>query len=201
MTPIPGELLAHEGCAVVEPEEIRLLAPRVPAPSSMNAGGNAWCEANYGPHCKQKMVTITLFGHSIAVNAQAVRAFRRLDHVFREHDPKFYAKVKAGQCGCYSCRPVAGTSTWSMHAWCLAVDDLWSEMPRGTDPRDSIIYREASDSLAVVQHEGWRWGGWWPSPDPMHLELRLTPEQQKVRYHLDGTKKDGFKNLPNVSTI
>lgn len=203
--PSPGSLF---GCGVIAPQDLVAAgAPlRKPSPTSLAAGSNLWCQAHYGPHCEQEMVVVTLFGHQRSVNKRAHRHFLRLDHIFKEHAPKYYKKMASTEdTGCFACRSIGGVSTWSMHAWALAVDTRWSQMPRGTSPMSSEIWREAKEAIQKAEHEGFRWGGRWTAsgqiPDPMHFETRLIPDQIRQRYDIDGHKKDGFDKLPSVSTI
>lgn len=198
------------GCGLPAPEDWQAAHAREllrrPSPTSMAAGGNAWCEANYGPHCEQEMVVVNLFGHQRSVNKEAHRHFLRLDHIFHEHDPKYYKLMASTEdTGCFACRNVGGADVWSMHAWALAGDTRWGQMPRGSDPFRSEIWLHAKDSVRQAEEEGFRWGGRWTLPgqipDPMHLESRLTPVQIRERYDREGLKKDGFASLPNVATF
>jgi LysM repeat protein len=84
----------------------------------------------------------------------------------------------------YNCRPVAGTTVWSQHAYGTAIDinPLQNPMLRGTliDPAGGALYRNRSRHLIGMVHpdgvvcaftaNGFYWGGAWSSlKDYMHF--------------------------------
>lgn len=86
------------------------------------------------------------------------------------------AMMRANNTSAFNCRPIAGTSTWSEHAWGHAIDlnPLWNPYVRGerVDPPEGRPYVERVAGRvgtvvpgdAVVQafaSIGWRWGGSW----------------------------------------
>jgi len=77
----------------------------------------------------------------------------------------------------YSCRAVAGTSSPSNHSWGTAIDVNASSNPRRAD------HKFQSDLPASVikfwEGAGWRWGGRWNWPDPMHFDWPGTATQSK----------------------
>lgn len=75
----------------------------------------------------------------------------------------------------YNCRKIAGSTSWSNHAWGLAVDinSLTNPMrsPLTTD-MPSWVRNETN----LMNKYGLRWGGEYSgTPDPMHFEFMLTP--------------------------
>jgi hypothetical protein len=90
----------------------------------------------------------------------------------------------------FNCRDVAGTSTWSQHAFGTAVDinPMQNPQVKGGDvvPAAGIGYVDRSQGLQGMIHEGdvvdrafsaigWGWGGRWRSfKDYMHFSLRGT---------------------------
>lgn len=77
----------------------------------------------------------------------------------------------------YAHRRVRGSSTtWSNHAWGLAIDLDAPENPMTTST--SASHEMPSDAGAIARRWGFRWGGEWrPRRDYMHFELALTPAQ------------------------
>ena len=80
-----------------------------------------------------------------------------------------------------NCRPVAGTSSWSQHAYGLAIDvnpvqNPWVpgdvHPPAGAEYLDRSNVRPGMVTGAVVEAfeaVGWGWGGRWSAPDYHHF--------------------------------
>ena len=71
----------------------------------------------------------------------------------------------------------------SFHAYGLAIDINYDKNPNGRSPASlsGQYVIPSSAARAVAAKWGMEWGGDWGYPDPMHLELHLSPEQvQKV---------------------
>lgn len=79
--------------------------------------------------------------------------------------------------GVYSCRPVADTGQWSVHAYGAAIDlnlemsDYWFWQKEKTDP---IAYRNRMprEIVDIFERHGFIWGGRWYHYDTMHFEYR-----------------------------
>jgi hypothetical protein len=95
-----------------------------------------------------------------------------------------YLKPTAGT---YNCRPVAGTSVRSMHAYAAALDinaafsDYWRWDSRpGREPvwKNKIPI----DIVRAFERQGFIWGGYWYHYDTMHFEYRpeLLPVVSRV---------------------
>jgi hypothetical protein len=85
----------------------------------------------------------------------------------------------------FNCRPVLGTSSWSMHAFGEAIDlnpienpSLLNHDPRKADPPAGQAYLNRSKARpgmvdATVRADfaayGWGWGGHWSDRDLMHF--------------------------------
>jgi hypothetical protein len=67
--------------------------------------------------------------------------------------------------GCYNLRLKKGGSTYSMHAWGLAIDVNAAWNGFGKPPKLSQAFVDCFTS------EGFEWGGKWKTPDGMHFEL------------------------------
>ena len=95
--------------------------------------------------------------------------------------------IRPGDTGGYACRPVAGTRTASNHSWGTAVDINWRTNPRRSDRRFQSDMPKWMVDLWVGQ--GFRWGGRWRWPDPMHFEFTGTAAEARARAaKLRGTK-------------
>lgn len=71
--------------------------------------------------------------------------------------------VKSGIWG-YSCRFIAGTTTWSTHAWGIAIDVSASFEPCCDNHHSRVNFHTAS----IWKHHGWEWGKVFG--DPMHFQ-------------------------------
>lgn len=159
----------------------------------MSTPGTAqWALEKFGIPCNvNDMRNVFIFGHDLRIHKGAVRHFKRLDRIFANHSPRYYKLLcKSPDVFTYSCRDIAGTNTKSNHSWPIAIDLRSAANARnGQSATQSEMWKEARDSVLQAEKEGFRWGGRYTSPDPMHFETLLTPKQIRQRYFLDGTKK------------
>lgn len=81
--------------------------------------------------------------------------------------------LRVGECWGYNRRTIAGTATWSNHAWGVAIDLNAPSNWRGGrgDIPDAVV--------DLWQGNGWTWGGMWKNTDPMHFEFSGTPTDAK----------------------
>lgn len=79
-----------------------------------------------------------------------------------------------GQCWGYAKRKVAGTNTWSSHAWGLAVD---LNAPANWRGGAGDIPPKVID---IWEDNGFVWGGRWHHTDPMHFEFGGAPADAPV---------------------
>jgi D-alanyl-D-alanine carboxypeptidase/Mannosyl-glycoprotein endo-beta-N-acetylglucosaminidase len=79
-------------------------------------------------------------------------------------------KLDQSETGGYNARPIAGSDTWSQHAFGRAVDVNWQQNPNGLN-KTQTIPTDLAHQLAAKY--GLIWGGDWSgsSRDPMHFEL------------------------------
>ncbi|WP_263118691.1 M15 family metallopeptidase [Cellulomonas sp. RIT-PI-Y] len=101
-----------------------------------------------------------------------IRSMRLVDEFGGSDD----ASMAADNTSAFNCRPVAGGTGWSEHAYGRAVDLNPRENPylRGTVvlPPEGAPYADRPQEPGVVQDaqvaafaaQGWRWGGAWSSP-------------------------------------
>lgn len=101
--------------------------------------------------------------------------------------------VTPGETWGAACRKIAGTDTWSNHAWGLAVDvnaprnpmasaDWHRRNARGTRPFGLALVCDIPEAfIDLWEDHGFRWGGRYGSrPDPMHFEFLGTPHDAAV---------------------
>jgi hypothetical protein len=103
-------------------------------------------------------------------------AFEALAGIMRKH--RYYFRETAG--GTYNCRYIGGTTTWSLHAYAIALDLNPSKNKFGqcgTDMPQAFV----NDVLALRTGNGkqaFTWGGNWrpcSSADPMHFQIDVSP--------------------------
>lgn len=163
----------------------------------MSTPGSAiWNRQHYGPgwpNCAAQgglLTTVKIFGRPMAVNKRCKRAFRRIDRVFKDKVPKYYADIsKEKDTGVFNCRPIAGTNVPSNHSFASCIDIDWQENARDGD-RKSEMRDRGMPAIRKLEGEGLvSWGGDWGSPDDMHLDIIMTPEQIKRKYTWRGKLK------------
>jgi D-alanyl-D-alanine carboxypeptidase len=80
-------------------------------------------------------------------------------HIQNDHLGRY---AKSGIWG-YVCRYIRGTTTWSTHAWGIAVDISSAYEPMGQ------CHSTTNENFAhIFRHHGWRWG--LDFCDPMHFQ-------------------------------
>lgn len=146
---------------------------------------------HYDAPCTAPLKVIEIFDRNIGVHPEAVRAFRRLDRVFKRNARKYWKHLKhQADTGAYNCRKIGGTNTWSNHAFATAIDIDWNENGYGKDPFDCPIWKRGRRAVRKLEKEGvFRWGGRYRTPDAMHFEVMLTPAELKKKYKKDGRRK------------
>jgi hypothetical protein len=145
------------------------------------------------------MVNQRVLSHTTPVNPRTVEAYAALDRVLRATG---YA---ARWTSAYSCRVIAGTDQYSLHAYGLAVDVDPTENPHQSPTSWPVRFSSAStregraadvaagradtiftpaqvgavESIRTVDgRQVWAWGGRWRTLlDTMHFQINLTPEE------------------------
>lgn len=80
--------------------------------------------------------------------------------------------------GTYNCRKIAGTDSWSLHSYGIAVDLNPSKNPYGKPLRHDFPPEFLAGVDSIVTSTGTRafkWGGLWNTPDAMHFEIDVSP--------------------------
>lgn len=95
------------------------------------------------------------------------------------------ASMRANNTSGFNCRKVAGSSSWSNHAYGRAIDVNTVQNPYvwsgGVSPKKGRAYLDRGNvrkgmitprSVVVraFRAEGWQWGGRWNSPDYQHVD-------------------------------
>lgn len=92
--------------------------------------------------------------------------------LLRETRKRGYSPI-SGQCWGYNCAKIPGSSSWSNHAFGLAIDINAPENPQTSH----LVTNMPSWMPALWTQYGFRWGGTYHSnPDAMHYEFMGTPE-------------------------
>jgi hypothetical protein len=111
-----------------------------------------------------------------------IRRMRLVD----DYGASDYDSIEADNTSAFNCRPVAGTTRWSQHAYGLAIDVNPIENPYvsadgTTSHRASRPYLDRSDRrpgmafrrgalVRAFRRAGWGWGGrWTPARDYQHF--------------------------------
>ena len=85
----------------------------------------------------------------------------------------------------YNKRPIAGTSSWSLHSYGIAIDidPLHNPMKPG-DPYSGWMKKSHVDSVMKIKTKTgrglWYWGGYWSSRDRMHYQIDNRPADVAV---------------------
>jgi peptidoglycan hydrolase-like protein with peptidoglycan-binding domain len=107
--------------------------------------------------------------------------------IMRANETQGY-RYRQPDTGAYNCRKIAGTTTWSNHAWGLAVDANWQTNPFTADLRTD----RPSWEIQRWNRFGFAWGGHYTGrKDAMHTEFMGTPDQAQAALVLARTELGG----------
>lgn len=176
----------------------------IPAPLARTMTGRSWRPGCPVGLAALRLVSVTFRGFDgrdhagrVVVNrdvaADVVAVFRALyaaGFPIRRMEPvdvygaSDYRSIEADNTSAFNCREVAGTSSWSEHAYGRAIDLDPLENPSVsggvTSHPASVRYLDRSLALPGMIHPGdavvrafravgWGWGGTWSSPDYQHF--------------------------------
>jgi hypothetical protein len=148
----------------------------------------------------EKMIRAPFPGPSGAVNLliapPAEEAWAAFADIMAEFDYLF--RENAG--GTYNCRLIAGTDSYSLHSYGIALDLNPSKNPSGGTKNDYPPgFSDAVEGLTAGGKQVFRWGIVFDTPDPMHWEVNLSPEQ--LAKGIDNMKRgpNGEPNWDQVS--
>lgn len=134
----------------------------------------------WGPPCRGVNVTVRLNGNGrVTVKASIVEATKALNAVLVAYN----YQTRYGDTGAYNCRRVTGGSSYSLHAYAIALDINWSTNPYSyrliTDmfrPGDHQMPYRIEAIRTKSGHQVWRWGGKFSgNKDAMHYEITCSP--------------------------
>lgn len=123
-------------------------------------------------------------GTAVTINAHAYWAFVALDRIL----DKYSYRPRAGVTGCSNCRQITGGTTWSLHAYGIAVDINWDTNPYQLfafwmhyGVKTDMPARMVDEIKMIMTNSGvfvWGWGGdYTNNKDTMHFELHVTPAE------------------------
>jgi hypothetical protein len=149
-------------------------------------------QKGWGAHCTGPFTTITAAnGVKVTVDSRiAELATLLLNETLRQG----YA-IRQSDTGAYNCRYISGTTTWSNHAWGLAIDINWTTNPQ----RSPLTTDEPAWMQQLWNRYGFAWGGNYnppTTPDAMHHEFMGTPLQSVAATTLARTELTGAAPPP-----
>ncbi len=139
-----------------------------------------------GRRCTGPLESINVLGrYPVRVQPELADATREMDRVLRAAG----YPSPTGPTGSYNCRYIGGTTTWSLHAYAVAVDIDYGnnpylrgvEIPKGfgTDPRFKLTEAQVDAVEGILNDRGepiWRWLGW-TIGDTMHFQVDQPPDR------------------------
>lgn len=143
----------------------------------------------WSPRCRGPWAVVTLYGGGrVYIRPAIVEATKALDAILRTYNYKTYAS----QTGAFSCRPVAGTSSWSLHAYGVAMDINWLRNLYSYRLVTDMNLNMPADISRIRTNNGrqvWQWGGYWRKKDCLTGDTRvITRSGSKAIADLAGTE-------------
>ena len=132
-----------------------------------------WAEYRCNP---DKMVPFRLFNRNVGrVPTLAIPAFQALERAL------LGTGYRPESAWVYNCRPIAGSTSWSLHSYGIAIDIDPALNPYTTG--DPFAGGFKPNHIAAVEaiktttgEQVWTWGGRWTRPDRMHFQLNVKPD-------------------------
>ena len=146
---------------------------------SRNPQGKGW-----GSPCSGTRARVQVGAAAVSVD---VRVAELVGTIMRNAEGLGY-RHRAADTGAYNCRKIAGTNSWSNHAWALAIDINWQSNPYTSPLRTDIPewYRH------LFNRYGFAWGGdYYGRKDAMHFEFMGTPAQAVAATNLARAELSG----------
>lgn len=134
-------------------------------------------QRGWGSPCSGQRATVRLSQAAVSVD---VRLAELVGLIMRANERDGYG-YRAADTGAYNCRRVAGTRSWSWHAWALAIDENWQ-----TNPYTAPLRTDKPEWLVRRWNRyGFAWGGHYSGrKDAMHFEFMGTPAQAQAALEL-----------------
>ena len=143
----------------------------------------------WSPRCTGPFSRLDLYGSgAVYVKTAIVPAVRALDKVLIAYS--YY--TRAADTGAYNCRLNTSGTSYSTHAYGIALDINWQSNPYSRYLRtDMLRYgdgRMPHRICAIRTNNGkqvWNWGGFWSgNKDAMHYEIVCTPSDLRTGINL-----------------
>ncbi|MFZ1542184.1 MAG: M15 family metallopeptidase, partial [Candidatus Microthrix parvicella] len=132
----------------------------------------------WAPACTAPFARLNLYGEGVVtVDVLIVDAVKALNAVLIDWD----YRTRRADTGAYNCRQITGGTSYSLHAYGIAVDLNWNTNPYGrtlvTDMAIGMI--EAIEGIRTAGGvQVWRWGGRYSNnKDAMHFEVVASPAE------------------------
>ena len=132
----------------------------------------------WAPACTAPFARLNLYGEGVVtVDVLVVDALKALNAVLIDWD----YRTRRADTGAYNCRQITGGTSYSLHAYGIAVDLNWNTNPYGrtlvTDMAIGMI--EAIEGIRTAGGvQVWRWGGRYSNnKDAMHFEVVASPAE------------------------
>lgn len=155
----------------------------------------------WSPRCRGPWAVVTLYGGGrVYVRPAIVEATKALDAVLRSYNYKAYAS----QTGAYSCRPVAGTNSWSLHAYGIAIDINWRRNLYSYRLVTDMNLSMPADISRIRTNNGrqvWQWGGYWRKKDAMHFQICCTPADLATGINWKTVHGHSSGNIPKPPVV
>lgn len=136
---------------------------------------------------RDNISNMTVHGVSFpgGVNADAEPVMRSLAQEFHNR----VEKLHDGWCWGHAYRTIAGSDSWSNHAWGLAIDINAPKHPYGE--HNTFGKQDRQRCREIADKHGCRWGGDYDgTPDDMHFEFMGSPAEARrlaSETHTDGS--------------
>lgn len=140
----------------------------------IQGGAGTAQDRGWGPPCSGQIVTIV---RSDEVRLPVRSEVKVLVALLCDETERRGYNLVPGWCWGYACRKIRGSSSWSNHAWGLAVD-----LNAPTNPMTSTLKTDMPGWMPELWNSyGFRWGGSYARrPDAMHYEFLGTPAEAKA---------------------
>ena len=137
--------------------------------------GDWLCHEGSGKYADQHFFGKTIGG----VPAAALDAFRALEQALKA------TGYKPSSSWAYNCRNIAGTKSYSLHSYGIAIDiDPKANPFSKGDPYSGKVKEQHVDAVLKIKnkrgHSVWSWGGKWKRRDRMHFQLDQDPSNVDV---------------------
>lgn len=124
----------------------------------------------WGAPCTAARVGVKLSEATVNVDA---RIAELVGLIMLANEAQGY-RYRRADTGAYNCRKIAGSASWSWHAWAIAVDANWQTNPYTSPLRTDRPQWERDRWNRFGFAGGWDYSG---RQDAMHSEAMFTPEQ------------------------